>query len=74
MAPFYGWGSTASKLEQLQGGGLLFTTKFQENSWYPFYQPQRDERLSRPWSHSVVLNTETLDWESSALTTRALFR
>ena len=30
MAPFYGWGSTASKLEPLQGGSLLFTTKFSE--------------------------------------------
>ena len=30
MAPFYGWGSTASKLELLQGGSLLFTTKFPE--------------------------------------------
>ena len=28
MAPFYGWGSTASRLEPLKGGGLLFTTKF----------------------------------------------
>ena len=27
-APFYGWGSTASKLEPLQVGSLLFTTKF----------------------------------------------
>ena len=24
MAPFFGWGSTASKLESLQGGSLLF--------------------------------------------------
>ena len=30
MAPFYGWGSTASRLEPLQGGSLLFTTKFPE--------------------------------------------
>ena len=30
MAPFYGWGSTASRLESLQGGSLLFTTKFPE--------------------------------------------
>ena len=30
MAPFFGWGSTASKLESLQGGSLLFTTKFPE--------------------------------------------
>ena len=29
----------------------------------------KDERLSEPWSHPVVLNTEPLDWESSALTT-----
>ena len=25
MVPFYGWGSTASKLEALRGGSLLFT-------------------------------------------------
>ena len=28
MAPFYGWGSTASRLEPLQGGSLLFTIQF----------------------------------------------
>ena len=28
MAPFYGWGSTAPRLEPLRGGSLLFTTKF----------------------------------------------
>ena len=27
---FYGWGSTASRLEPFQGGSLLFTTKFPE--------------------------------------------
>ena len=32
------------------------------------YQPRKDERLSRPWSHPVVLITGPLDWESSALT------
>ena len=30
MASFYGWGSTASRLEPLRGGSLLFTTKFPE--------------------------------------------
>ena len=30
MAAFYGWGSTASRLEPFQGGSLLFTTKFPE--------------------------------------------
>ena len=29
MVPFYGWGSTTSRLEPLRGGSvLLFTTKF----------------------------------------------
>ena len=28
IAPFYGWGSTASRLEPLRGGSLLFTTEF----------------------------------------------
>ena len=32
----------------------------------------KDERLSRRWSHPVVLNTGGLDQESSALTTRPL--
>ena len=30
MAPFYGWGSTVSRLELLRGGRLLFNTKFPE--------------------------------------------
>ena len=32
MAPFYGWGSPASRLEPLREGSLLFTTKFPEIS------------------------------------------
>ena len=30
MAPFCGWGLTASRLEPLPGGSLLFTNKFPE--------------------------------------------
>ena len=30
MAPFDGWGSTASRLQPLRGGSLLFTTKLKE--------------------------------------------
>ena len=30
MASFCGWGSTASRLEPLLGGSLLFTTEFPE--------------------------------------------
>ena len=32
MAPFYGWGSTTSRLQQLRGGSLLFTIQFPELS------------------------------------------
>ena len=28
MAPFYGWGSSTSRLVPLRGHSLLFTTKF----------------------------------------------
>ena len=68
MVPFYGWGSTASRLEPLRGGSLLFTTKFPEIPRTHFIDLGKDERLSRPWSHQVVLNTGPLHWESSALT------
>ena len=36
------------------------------------YRPGKDERLGRPWSHSVVLNTGLLDWDLSTLTTKSL--
>ena len=29
-SPFYGWGSTVSRLEPPRGGSLLFTTKLPE--------------------------------------------
>ena len=51
---------------------LTFYHSVARNYWYSFYQPPKDERLSRPWSHPVVLNMDPLDWESSALTTRPL--
>ena len=31
MAPFYGWGSTAKRLQLLRGGSLLFTIQFPES-------------------------------------------
>ena len=37
MAPFYGLGSTASRLEPLRGGTLLFTTKSPETPGTNFY-------------------------------------
>ena len=39
MAPFYGWGSTGSRLEPLQGGIFLFTTKLPEIPGTHFINP-----------------------------------
>ena len=73
MAPFYGCCSTASRLEPLWRGSLLYNTKSPEiPGIYSFYQPPKNERLSWPWSHPMVLTMRILDWESSTLTTRPL--
>ena len=41
MAPFYGWSSTASRLEPLRGGSLLFTTNIPENPGIHFINLRR---------------------------------
>ena len=61
MAPFYGWGSTASRLVPLQGGSLLFTTKFPDIPGTHFINLRRMKRQSRTWSQPVFLNTGPLD-------------
>ena len=43
MAPFHGWGSTASRLESLRGGILLFTAKSPEISGTHFTDLERME-------------------------------
>ena len=47
---------------------FTFYHEVSRNSWYSLDRPRKDERLCRPWNHQVVLNTGSLDWESSALT------
>ena len=37
MVPLYGLGSTASRLEPLRGGNLLFTTKYPKFKYYYFW-------------------------------------
>ena len=74
MAPFCGWGSTASRLEPLRGDSLLFTTKSPEIPGTHLI----DLGTMKGWvdlgaSHSVVLKSRPLDWESSALTKRHIF-
>ena len=61
MAPFYGWGSTVSRLEPLQGGSLLFTTKFPEIHGTHFINLGRMKGRVDLWSHRVVLNTGPLE-------------
>ena len=53
-------------------GDINFYHSVPRISWYLFNRPQKDERLGQPWSHPVVLNLGSLDWESSVLTTRLL--
>ena len=52
MVPFYGWGSTALRLVPLQGGGLLFTTKFPFNIVVFCLVPC----FTRPLSQFIPLN------------------
>ena len=70
IAPFYGWGSTAPRLQPFRGGSLLFTTKFPEISGTHFIDLGRMKGWvdfeATQWS--VVLNTGPLDWQSCALT------
>ena len=70
MAPFYGRGSATSRLQSHYEKEVYFLPQVPRSSWYSFDRPRKDERLSRPWIHPVILNTGPLDWESSALTTR----
>ena len=60
-------GSTASRLEPLRGGSLLFTTKFPEIPGTHFIDLGRIKGLV-----NLGANTRPLDWESSTLTTRSL--
>ena len=75
MASFfsYGWGSTISGLLSHYEEAIYFSPLSSPKiSWFSFDRPKKDERLSRPWSHPVGLNTGLLDWESYTLTTRPL--
>ena len=58
--------------EPLRGDISILPTKCPEISGTPFGRPWKDEKLSQPWSHPVVLNSEYLDWKPNALTTRPL--
>ena len=69
MAPFLWMGFNYLKATATSRRHFTFYHSVQGNSSYSFYWPRKDERLSRPWSHPVILNTGPLDWESSTLST-----
>ena len=72
MTPFYGGTQLPQGCRATTRRQFTFYHYVSRNSWYSFDRPRKDETLSRPWSHQVVLNTRILDWKSSALTTRPL--
>ena len=61
IAPFCGWGSTASRLQRHYEETVYFLPLVPRNFWYSFDRSRKDERLSRLWSQLVDLNTEPLD-------------
>ena len=67
--PFLWMGFNWLKATATSRSQFTFYHSVPRNSWYSFYRPRKDERLSKPQSHLVVLNSGPLDWESSALTT-----
>ena len=68
MALFYGWGSTASRLEPLQGDSLLFTTKFPDIPGTHFID------LGRMKGWVDLGPNQRLNHEANALFTAPLFR
>ena len=69
---FYGWGSTASRLQSHFEEAVYFYHQVPRKFWYSFDRTLKDKRLSQTWSNPVVLNTGPQDWESSTLTTIAI--
>ena len=62
MAPFYGWGSTASRLEPLRGGSLLFTTK--KLMYLPCVDnPSGTNKEGRPSLDSLLIKKVTQFYE-----------
>ena len=72
MALFFWMGFNCLKATATSRRQFAFYHSVPTNSWYSFYRPRKNERLSQPWSYLVVLNAGPLDWESSALTTGPL--
>ena len=58
--PFLWMGFNCLRATATSRRQFTFYHSVPRKSWYSFYRPRKDERLSRPWSHPVVLNTGPL--------------
>ena len=58
--PFLWMGFNWLKATATSRRQFTFYHSVPRNSWYSFYRPRKDKRLSRPWSHPVVLSTGPL--------------
>ena len=72
VVTFYGWGSTASRLQSHFEETLYFLPFSSQDLLVLVESTSGGWRLSQPWSYPVVLNLGPLDWESTAITTRPL--
>ena len=71
VALFHGWSLTVSRVQRATSRRQFYQS-VPKISWYSFNLPAEDERLSQPWSDSVVLSLRPIDWESGALTATPL--
>ena len=60
--PFLWMGFNCLRATATSRRQFTFYHSFPRNSWFSFYWPRKDGRLSWPWSHPVVLNTGLLEW------------
>ena len=65
MAPFMDSVHLSSRA--IMSRQVTFCHSVPRSYWYSNDRLCKDERLSRPWSHPVILNPGPLDWESRAL-------
>ena len=70
MNYFFGQGSMCQGYRATAIRHFTFDHWVSRSSWHSFDRARKDERLSRPWRHLLVMNPSPLDWESSALITR----
>ena len=54
--PFLWMGFNCLKARATSRRQFTFYHSVPRNVWYSFYQPRKDERLSRPWSHLTEYN------------------